>query len=480
MSVENQFFLPVRDFCQRRVVTCAPDDIVVDVVGIMREKNISSVVVVKDAAPHGIVTDRDLRNKVVAPGRQPDKLRVAEIMNTPLVTITESDLLYQALYRMSHLGIHRLVVVDAEGRLSGIITDSDILRLQSHSPHQLVLDIERAANLDDLGELHQRIQELVLRLSGGGTPIRDIVRLIAHLNDQVLVRLIGLLRADRYHDLTDRFAFVVMGSEGRSEQTLSTDQDNGIIYDDALDESEIRRIEAFSHDLIDGLITIGVPPCPGGIMARNPTWRRSLGQWREELDRWLGTPSPDNTLRASMFLDVRTLHGDPGFETALKSHIYQRVEANRLFLTRLAQNMLGFPPPLGWFGRIKTERSGEHKGRFDIKKAGIFAITDGVKALALEANDLSGSTHERMDRLTAAGVLKPADSTDLATAFDFLVRTRLRGQVASIREGRQPDNHITLDRLNRMEQGELRIALESVARFQGFIKHHFKLHLIRE
>lgn len=480
MTVENQFFLPVRDFCQRRVVTCAPDDILVDVAGIMRKHNISSVVVVKDKRPHGIVTDRDLRNKVVAPGREPSALRVAEVMNAPLVTITESELIYRALYRMSHLRIHRLVVVDEQGHLSGIITDSDILRLQSHSPHQLVLDIERADNLDDLRELHRRIQELVLRLTGSGTPIRDVVRLIAHLNDQVQVRLIGLLRAERYADLTDRFAFVVMGSEGRSEQTLSTDQDNGIIYDDDLDADQIQRIEAFSHDLIDGLIAIGVPPCSGGIMARNAAWRRSLRQWQAELDRWLTTPSPDNILMASMFLDVRTLHGSSDFEATLKSHIYRRIGENRVFLARMAQNMISFAAPLGWFGRIKTPRSGERKGQIDIKKAGIFAITDGVKTLALEASDLSGSTHDRMERLTAAGVLESTEATDLAAAFDVLVGNRLRGQVAAIRADRQPDNYIALNRLNRMEQGELRIALESVARFQAFIRHHFKLHLIRE
>jgi CBS domain-containing protein len=144
MAEEGQFFRPVKDFCQRTVVTCGPDDALVDVVRIMREKNISSVVVCENKLPSGIMTDRDLRNKVVAAGTDPSTLVVRAIMNSPLSVIGENDLLYEALYRMSRERIHRLAVVDGKGKLSGIITDSDIIRLQSHSPHQLVLDIEKA------------------------------------------------------------------------------------------------------------------------------------------------------------------------------------------------------------------------------------------------------------------------------------------------------------------------------------------------
>lgn len=267
MAEENQFFRPVRDFCQRQVMTCSAGDSLVSAVAVMRERNISSMVVLGDGLPLGIFTDRDLRNKVVALGCSPAELAVGDIMHSPLATIGEDDMLYEALYRMSRLKIHRLVVVDEQGALAGIITDTDILRLQSHSPHQLVLDIEKAASVDDLRALHTRIQDLVLHLSGTGVPIRDMVKLIAHLNDQVLIRLIGLLRADKYADLTDGFAFVVMGSEGRGEQTLTTDQDNAIIHDDALPPAEVARLEAFSHDLIDALISIGVPP------ARAASWR---------------------------------------------------------------------------------------------------------------------------------------------------------------------------------------------------------------
>ncbi len=479
MADENQFFRPIRDFYQRTVVSCTADDALVDIVAQMREHRISCVVVVGEGKPYAILTDRDLRNKVVATGRDPASLRVADVMSTPLMTIAEEDVLYEALYRMSRHHIHRLVVVDPAGGLAGIITVTDILRLQAHSPHQLVLDIEKAGSLDALRELHQRIQKLVIHLAGTGIAIREMVKLIANLNDQVLIRLIHLLRTEKYPDLTDNFAFVVMGSEGRGEQTLTTDQDNAIIYDDALSAEERARLEAFSEDLIDALISIGVPPCPGGIMAKNPQWRRSVSGWREEITRWLTTPTPENVMTGSMFLDLRPLYGRTDLVDALRAHTFNHMRQEQVFLVRMAQNMTNFAPPLGWFGRIKVEKSGPNRGKVDIKKAGIFAITDGIKALAIEAGRLQGSTHDRMEALLREGVLKTEQAADLRAAFDFLVLMRLQGQVAALRADATPTNYIALEQLNMMEQGELRLALEGVAKFQSFISHHFKLQLLR-
>ncbi|PLY07943.1 MAG: signal transduction protein, partial [Desulfuromonas sp.] len=317
MAQENIFFLPIRDVCQRDVVTCPPSMPLVDAARIMRERNITSVVVSEHDAPIGIVTDRDLRNKVVAPGIDPGSLLVSDIMNAPLIMVREDDFVFEALYRMSRYRIHRVVVIDEQARLCGIISNSDVLRLQTRSPQQMLYEIEEAQNLADLKKLHQQVQNLVLHLLGTGVRTSNMVRLISHLNDRILVRLINQLRADRYADLPDRFSFVVLGSEGRNEQTLTTDQDNAIIYADTLSAEEIKAIEAFAQELIDSLIAIGVPPCPGGIMAKNDFWRRSLGSWQETIDHWLADSSPKNILNGSMFFDIRTLHGDATLEAAL-------------------------------------------------------------------------------------------------------------------------------------------------------------------
>lgn len=479
MADDNQFFRPVRDFCQHQVVSCQAGAPLVDIAAIMREKSISSMVVTEEGNPSGIFTDRDLRNKVVARGLDPNLLTVRDVMNSPLSVIGEDDSLYEALYRMSRRGIHRLGVVDGKGALAGIITDTDILKLQTNSPHQLVLDIEQATDLDELERLHQRIEGLVLHLSGTGIRTRDMVRLIANLNDQILRRLIALLRKDRFACLPPDFAFVVMGSEGRREQTLATDQDNALIYADDLSAAEVSQLEAFATELIDALIAIGVPPCPGGIMAKNTAWQGSVSRWKEEINRWFNTPTPDHIMKGSMFVDLRTLYGDPQLEQQLKAYVFKHVAGNRGFLMRMTQNMMGFRPPFGWFGKIKTEISAEHRGEIDIKKAGIFAITDGIKALSLEAGNLDGGTHERIASLVAAGLL-PADvAADAEESFEFLVRMRLRGHVQAIQAGRNPTNYVALDQLNPMEVAQLRSALEGVGRFQRFVKHHFNLDLLR-
>ncbi len=284
-----------------------------------------------------------------------------------------------------------------------------------------MLDIEKAGSIDDLRTLHSRIQALVLHLSGTGIPIRDMVKPIANLNDQVLIRLIALLRADKYADLTDDFAFVVMGSEGRGSRPCPPTRTTRSSTPTRWARTRSPRLEAFSHELIEALISIGVPPCPGGIMAKNPPWRRSLSGWKMELNRWLSTPTPDNVMTGSMFMDLRALYGRSDLVRALKEHAFATLSEDQGFLMRMAQNMTNFLPPLGWFGKVKLEKSGPHRGRLDVKKAGIFAITDGVKALAIEAHALDGTTHDRIEALTAAGVIKPEDAKNLLASFDFVI-----------------------------------------------------------
>jgi CBS domain-containing protein len=478
MSADNVFFVPVRDLCQRDVVTCEQDESLVVAADMMRERNISSIVVCSDRVPVGMVTDRDLRNKVVAPGRDPGTLRVSDIMNSPLVTIGEDDYLFEALFLMSRRRIHRLCVVDTKGALCGIVTDSDALRLQSRSPQQLMKEIEEATCVEDLKALHAKLEKLVVHLAGTGVATKDLVQTVAHLNDRILIRLIELVRADRYPDLTDRFAFLALGSEGRQEQTLSTDQDNAIVFADDLTAAERERLAAFSVDLIDQLIGIGVPPCAGGIMAKNEAWRRSLSDWKRVLEKWLRTPSPDNILAGSMFFDLRTLYGDVGFEAELKTHITAQLRANNLFLAYSASNAVGFKPPLGFFGRIKPERHGPHRGSIELKKAGIFPITEGVKAMALQAGVGDGGTRGRVMGLQEAGILRAEQADSLIAALDFLVTLRLRAQLLALEENREPNNYLPLERLNRIEEGRLKLALQEVGHFQGFLRSRFLLNQI--
>lgn len=479
MSEENILFQPIKKYCRRNVAICEPEDSVLKVAGVMRDLHISSVVICEANNPIGILTDRDLRNKIVAQGIDPATVIARDVMQAPLITVGENDFIFEALYRISKNGVHRICVVDQDNRLSGIITVTDIMRLQTRSPQKLVRDIDQAATLEELKSYHNQIQALVLHLVGTGVPPRELVRMIALLNDQLLLRLIDLLRVRQFSDLTEKFAFVVMGSEGRCEQTLTTDQDNAIIYSDDLAADEVAEIEVFSEKLIDALIEIGVPSCPGGIMAKNEFWRRSFTEWSEVLNSWLTSPLPENILNASMFFDLRTVYGDMSLERGLKKRLAKHFSNEKMFLTRSAANILRFKPPLGLFGGIKVEHGEEHRGQLDVKKAGIFAITEGVKALAMESGIMDGGTRERINALVDKGVLNRRMADNLEASYDFLVFLRLRCQVDNIRAGNEPNNYITLSRLNHMEKGRLKLAFEEVNEFQEFLRVHFRVHLLR-
>jgi CBS domain-containing protein len=480
MSEESTFFLPVKDYCLRDLITCHIEDKIVDAATVMHEKSISSIIACDDKGePVGIMTDRDLRSKVIAARTDPANSVVREVMTAPVISVQEDDTLFEVLYQMSRHRIHRVGVVDQLNRLVGIINESDIIRLQNRSPQVLLRSIDEAKTVNDLKIIHDHMEELIVFLNRNGVRTKDLVRLISLLNDQINLRLIKNLQRDQFPDLPKSCSYLVLGSEGRREQTLKTDQDNAIIYADDLTEEEIAKLAAFSEALIDALIEIGVPECPGGIMAKNEFWRRSISNWKDAIDGWITTPSGENILNFSMFSDMRTLWGDPSLEKQLSDHVVQRAQENGIFLAHMAANVCRFPPPLGFFGRIKTEKQGVNIGKMDLKKGGIFAITEGIKTLALEIGVLDGSTFDKMQILQEREVLNSKQVGDLEAAFNLLTFFRLRGQIASSLAGKDPDNYIAPSSLNRVERGRLKISLEVVQSFQATLSSHFQLSMLR-
>jgi len=479
MPEESTFFLPVRDHCHRNLITCHIEDRVVDAAIIMRDKLISSLIACDDDnQPVGIMTDRDLRIKVVAGGLDPAQTVVRDIMNAPVISVNEEDTLFEVLYQMSRHRIHRVGVVDRQNRLIGIINESDIIRLQNRSPQKLLRGIDEARTIPELKTIHGESEQLIVFLNHNGVRTKDLVRLISLLNDQISLRLIEVLCRERYNNLPKGFAFLVLGSEGRREQTLKTDQDNAIVYADDLTPEEVASIKDFSEGLIAALIEIGVPECPGGIMAKNDFWRRSASEWKKALNSWIATPTGENILNFSMFSDMRTLWGDYSLEQQLREYVIQSAREDGLFLAHMAANVCRFVPPLGFFGGIKTEKLGEHAGEIDLKKAGIFALTEGVKTLALELGVLGGSTYDKLQILQQRGVLSGKQVDDLDAAFSLLSFFRLRGQIDAATAGRTPDNFISPSSLDRVEKGRLQIALEVVQSFEGILKNHFNLSML--
>lgn len=479
MQIEEHIYArPVGEFCRREVVFCDEADLVQTVAAVMAQRGISSALVCRHGEPVGIFTDRDLRKKVVALGADPGSLPAAAIMNAPLVTVGAEDFLFEAVYRMSRHGIHRIAVLDAAGKVCGMLTESDLIRLQTTSPQLLVRQLEGAQSLADLQQVHAGIEKLALALHQVGVPTHDLMRLISHLNDQIIQRLIGLLRRDRFPQLFGRFALVVLGSEGRGEQTLKSDQDNALIHADDLTAAELVQLEAFATALAEGLAAVGIPECSGGMMAKNPFWRRSLGDWLQVVDQWIAEPDGENILHFCMLCDLRTVAGDAALEQALKAHIARRARESGVLLVQLAARVQQYPPPLGWFGGFKVEKAGEFRGQVDLKTAGLFAITEGVRVLGLAAGLVGGGTQEKIAQLRELGVLTPEQAEDLRAGYHTLCRLRLRGQLEAIANGEPLTNHVAPEHFNRVEKGRFLETLKVVKTFEAFINSHFRLDVV--
>ncbi len=478
MREEGFLFTPVREICKGPVVTCLPDDTVVAAARRMDERGISGLVVEEDGVAVGIVTDRDLRRLVARSAGRIRDTRIREVMRSPILTVGDQAPAYEAVYRMARHNIHRLLVVDAGGRMVGMVTGTDILGIQTNSPLYLRDEIARATSVSELERVNGRVLEMVRFALRAGARTRDLVGLISHFNDEVTRKAAEILQNEGV-TLPERAAYLVLGSEGRGEQTLRTDQDSAAVYDDDLDERARWDVERFSVRLVEILLAIGVPPCPGGTMASNPQWRHSLSEWLHRVEQWVTVPTGENMVNFGMFQDLRTLWGDPRLERRIKEHILELTRRHSLFFPRVAKNIVRFPPPLGWFGRVRTERRGRHKGRVDMKKAGIFALTEGVSLLALEAGVLDGSTWQKIDALRHQGVLSTEEADRLDDAFTTLVGLRLRHQVRNLSEGRPPDNYLDPLRLTPRERADLRRALEEVGWFLQYIRSRYRLDFIR-
>ncbi|MCX7945560.1 MAG: DUF294 nucleotidyltransferase-like domain-containing protein [Hydrogenophilus sp.] len=475
MEHPHLLFEPIAHWCSQVLHTIDPQTPAQQAAQQMRAAGISSLLVTLDGRAVGIITDRDLRNKLVAEGLDAESTPVSLLMSAPLITIPSDAPLHRALHLMAKHQIHRLVVTDGEGKPVGIISQSDLLRTGYRSPHLLILAIESASSLSELAPLARNTEALIVPLLRSQTPIRQTVELIATLNDALVRRVVELTARTLAIDPHD-VAVLLLGSQGRGEQTLVTDQDNALVYADHLNPEQETAIARFGEAISEGLLAIGFPACPGNIMTRNPLWRRSVSDWCVQIASWVDRPTPEHILHAAMIADVRPLWGNEALAAELTATLYHQASAHPLFLARMAQNNLRFPPPLGWFGTIRTKPHGPIRAGLDLKRAGLFAITDGIRLLALEHQLLlRGNTFARLEQLLAAGKLPSPEGADLLHAFGFLLALRLRAQT----ESGERSNVVDLKRLTRLERAELKAALKTVQRFQQMLRLHYHLDLIR-
>ncbi len=439
-----------------------------DAVAAMREAHATSAIV-RHGAPGtqpSIVTESEILDAVVLNGAAADA-PIGGVARPILLMIDRDDLLLKALVLMTKHADRRVVVTE-RGEIAGILEHTDLLGVLSNHSQVIALKIDRASTPADLGRASQDVLGLIRSLHATGVKVSLIAELVTELNRRIFRRLFELIAPA---DLVANSCLVVMGSEGRGEQVLKTDQDNGLILRDGFTHPDLERVTAA---LSEHLAAFGYPPCPGGIMASNPDWTRPLGAYKEALFRWITRADEQTVLNLAIFYDAAPVAGDPEILKEAKRYLLDRIQDNQRFFHTFARPALAFDTPSGLFAGLFERRRSEP---IDIKKAAIFPIVHGVRAMALEARLVETSTLQRLWALAERGAIDPGFAQELEEAFLFLCAARLGARVDSDPAAGHIDNRVRLDAMTKMDRDQFRDCLAIVKRFKDVISHHFHLNL---
>jgi CBS domain-containing protein len=474
----SAFVRRVGELVERAPITCEPGTSAADIARTMSREGVGSVVVLADGRPVGIVTDRDLRRKVVADARDARTTLATDLMSSPVISVPRDAFLIDALALMTRRGIHHLAVT-SEGRLIGVISSSAILRLELPHPVGLSRAIAAAPSVETLKGLAGDVTHIVRRLVRAGAHASDVGALVAELNDLLVQRVLDLTTAE-LAAAGERppvpYCWLVFGSEARREQTLRTDQDNGLVYADAPPDTATAAATyygRFAEKAIRGLVAIGFPPCPGNIMASNPALCRPASGWLESFGRWMDHPSPSEVLAASIHFDIRPIAGAVQLVQELTAVIEREAPKRRVFLAMLARDVVSRPPPLTFFGRVVSRR-----GRVDVKGAAAMPLAGAARIHALELGLRQVNTIERFRAAGARGFYTPSETTDITEAYEHVLRLRLVHQLAQLAEGRAPDNLIEHRVLSRGDGLLLRDAFRTVSVVQAGLRERFRTDLL--
>ncbi len=422
----------------------------------------------------GIVTDQDLRNRVLAAGAD-TALPVARIMSAPLERISGHALLFEAALAMQERKIQHLVVVDGRGAAVGVLTGAEILHAQRHALAVLLGEIKTAPFPGALKDSQAKLPAFVKALLESGARVEHITRIMAAVSDAVLVRLIELAEAALGPPPVP-YTFLVMGSAARGEQTLATDQDNAIVYADVAGGREAETQAYFLRlgaEVCDWLDRAGYRKCLGGTMAGNPRWCKPLARWREDFTNWVTVASPQDLLDVNIVFDFRCAWGEAGHVVQLRQHLRELLKGGQpAFFFHLAQSTLQFKPPIGFFGNIQPEHSGKHPDAFNIKSA-VVPLVNFARMYALREGHVETSTLERLRRLRDEGALLPSSHDELVQAYSALMQMRLVHQAAQWSAGTEPDNYIDLKKLTALERAILKKVFADISVFQARLEADF-------
>ncbi len=467
----NVLAAPIAELIKRPPVQMDSGDSIASAARRMAEERVSSILLTEGGRLSGLITDRDLRTRVLAAGLDPAR-PVADIATRAPLTLQKHQSIFDAMVLMARQNIHHLPVLDGT-RLLGMVTATDLNQHQHTSAVHLTGEIARQPDLAGLVACSTRVKDLQSSLARAETSAYSTGVIMSSVTDAFTVRMIQLAEAQLGPPPVP-YAWVAAGSQGRMEQTARTDQDNCLVLsDDYRPEPHGDYFQRFARLVCDGLDACGYVHCPGEIMAVTDQWRQPRARWDEYFTHWTRRPDAMALMLTSVFFDARAVHGDADLLLGLRRDMLARTRANRLFLVHMVGNALKQRPALGLFGQIAVSRGGEHPGTVDLKHSGIVPIVDLARIYVLAGGLDPVNTHDRLQAAPEGGEVSPAAARDLSEALEFISDLRIAHQTRQIAAGEAPDNHLRLNELSGFERGTLKDALGVVHQLQSVLGQRY-------
>ncbi len=463
----------VGDLISRAPVMVAADTEIRGAARRMRDEKVSCVMVGDERRLLGILTDRDLRNRVVAEELAGDA-PVSAVMTPEPYRLQADDMAFDALLLMSRHNIHHLPVMRGDA-VVGCLTSTTLIQSHSTSPLYIARNIHGCQSAAALREVVAGVPRLVGQMADMGATAHSIGHVVTTLTDAVTVRLLQLAEAELGPPPVP-YAWMAAGSQAREEQTALSDQDNCVILHDSYDPAvHGAYFEKLSATVCAGLDTCGYVYCPGEMMAMTAKWRQPLRTWKEYFRRWIEEPDPKALMLSCVFFDLKPVHGDASLFEELQGLILEKTRKNRIFLAYMARNAMSHQPPIGFFRNLVLIHGGEHDHTLDLKHSGVVPIVDLARVYALASGLPHVNTRDRLLAACEAKGISRDGALDLADALEFVALTRLRHQARQIREGRKADNYLSPEELSGFERSHLKTAFSVVKTMQASMANAYQL-----
>lgn len=461
----------------KKIVTCGPSTTARDIAKIMTKKKVGAILIVDEMLPIGIITDKDLRNKIVT-GDYSILTTAETIMTKPVITYPKKMTVTEAQMAMMKSNISYLCLTK-DGTINtkavGILSKHDVMVALGNNPAVLIKALKRAKKAKEIKPIRARIMQLLQGYLDQNIPMTLISKIITELNEACTTRVIEISLEKMSSPPPVKFAWLALGSQGRSEQMLHTDQDNAIVYENV---SEVFREETkvyflkFAALVNKGLFEIGYDYCPAEMMASNPKWCMSLEEWKNQVHHWITNPGKNEVLLSFIFFDYSLTYGDAAIVDELSESIFENVKANPIFYVHLVSGALQSPSPTGFFRQFLVEQDGANKDHFDIKRRALMPLTDAARVLILSHSVKSiSNTAERFEKLAE---LEPNNrELYLSCSYSFKALLKFRTKQGLLHH--DSGQFIALESLSKMEKIKLKRTFKTIKELQELISIRFNV-----